>query len=80
MPMARTMAVQRVAEKLCSTSVNSVVTCISGDLDALCLYQWTFDLIYYIWVRMDQDMWISLFMSFPCSCSFKKVHTCLVSI
>lgn len=37
MPMARTMAAQRVAEKLCSTSVNSVVSCVSGDLDATCV-------------------------------------------
>jgi hypothetical protein len=57
MPMARTIAVQRVAEKLCSTSVNSVVTCISGDLDAMCVcasVNCTFDLSP---VHVTGDLW-----------------------
>ena len=28
---------------------------------------------------MDLDMCTSLFVPFPCSCSFKKIHTYLVS-
>jgi len=76
---------QSSSKHYCLAKQHAQIPSLSTLWNPNCLYYFLqtfpwFTTIYGQDVWMDQDMQISLFMIFPWSCSFEKIHTCLVSM